>query len=176
MLFAHEKSIRIVFGVSYSVAKYKKKIVAFLVIVALGGALVVCSSQSADGRLESENSKFKSGSLFANDSNFPVGPADSPSSTELFFKMMLSVLLVVVLGVAAIYISKKFGARITNLSGKDIRILETVHLGPRKTVHLLKIGNRRLLIGSTAESITKLADVTGALSEMDLSAQEIDSN
>jgi len=79
------------------------------------------------------------------------------------------VLLVVVLGTAAIYILKKFGARITNLPGKKVRIIETVHLGPRRAVHLLKAGNRELLIGSTTESITKLADVTDALYETDLS-------
>jgi flagellar biogenesis protein FliO len=56
--------------------------------------------------------------------------------------------------------SKKVLPRITNLPGKEIRILETAHLGPRKAVHLVKIGNQRLLIGSTYESISMLADVT----------------
>lgn len=79
---------------------------------------------------------------------------------ELFFKMMFSVVLVVVLGAAALYMSKKVLPRITNLPGKEIRILETAHLGPRKAVHLVKIGNQRLLIGSTNESISMLADVT----------------
>jgi flagellar protein FliO/FliZ len=74
--------------------------------------------------------------------------------------MMFSVVLVVVLGAAALYMSKKVLPRITNLPGKEIRILETAHLGPRKAVHLVKIGNQRLLIGSTYESISMLADVT----------------
>jgi flagellar biosynthetic protein FliO len=74
--------------------------------------------------------------------------------------MMFSVVLVVVLGAAALYMSKKVLPRITNLPGKEIRILETAHLGPRKAVHLVKIGNQRLLIGSTNESISMLADVT----------------
>ena len=90
--------------------------------------------------------------------------------------MMLSVLLVVALGAGVIYISKKFLPKITNLPGKQIRIIETVHLGPRKAVHLIEIGNQRFLIGSTSEGITKLADVTYAFSEMDLSAQETDNN
>jgi flagellar protein FliO/FliZ len=74
--------------------------------------------------------------------------------------MMFSVVLVVVLGAAALYMSKKVLPRITNLPGREIRILETAHLGPRKAVHLVKIGNQRLLIGSTNESISMLADVT----------------
>ncbi|MCH7555838.1 MAG: flagellar biosynthetic protein FliO [Planctomycetes bacterium] len=99
--------------------------------------------------------------------------------------MMFSVLFLVVLGVAVIYVSKRFLPKITKLSGKEIRIAETVHLGPRKAVHLLEIGNRRFLIGSTNESITRLADLTSpaaasafaetsALTE--LSVQEMDNN
>jgi flagellar biosynthetic protein FliO len=178
--------------VFYSVVGFKKKIVAFLVTVALGNSvLVLCSAQSAtDGTesgssnagfrpvppvlsCESKNggSKFKAGSLFANDPNFSGRPSDSVGGRDLFFKMMLSVLLVVALGVVAIYVSKKLLPKITNLPGKEIRIVETVHLGPRKAVHLLEIGNQRLLISSTNENVTKLADVPSTLT--DLTAQEV---
>jgi flagellar biosynthetic protein FliO len=161
----------------FSVAANKKKIVAFLVAVALGsGALVLWSVQSTTAEAATETSKFKPGSLFANDPNFSAASADSLGTRELFFKMMLSVLLVIALGAGVIYISKKFLPRITNLPGKQIRIIETVHLGSRKAVHLIEIGNQRFLIGSTSEGITKLADVTYAFSEMDLSAQETDNN
>ena len=169
----------------YSVVGFKKKIVAFLVTVALGSSvLVLCSAQSATDGTESGpsnagfrsvpaggGSKSKAGSLFANDPNFSGRPSDSVGGRELFFKMMLSVLLVVALGVAAIYVSKKLLPKITNLPGKEIRIVETVHLGPRKAVHLLEIGNQRLLIGSTNENVTKLADVPSTLT--DLTAQEV---
>ena len=172
----------------YSVVGFKKKIVAFLVTIALGsGVLVLCSAQSATDRTESEpgnagfrsvpadgGSKSKTGSLFANDPNFSERHSDNAGSRELFFKMVLSILLVVVLGVAAIYISKKLLPKITNLPGKEIRIVETVHLGPRKAVHLLEIGDRRFLISSTNENITKLADITGTLT--DLTAQEMNNN
>ncbi len=164
---------------------FKKKIVAFLIVVALGSSvLVLCSAQSASDGTESrsknagfqsvpagDGSKSKAGSLFANDPNFHGRPSDSVGGRELFFKMMLSVLLVIALGVAAIYVSKKLLPKITNLPGKEIRIVETVHLGPRKAVHLLEIGNQRLLIGSTNENVTKLADVTSTLT--DLTAQEM---
>ncbi len=170
-------------------AANKKKIVAFLVAAALGsGILAICSAQSAPGG-QAKPLFNNSGSPFANDPNFSAAPANSPSTRELFFKMMLSVLLVVALGAAVIYISKKFLPRITNLPGKKMHIIETVHLGPHKAVHLLKIGNQQLLIGSTSQNITKLADITGAaehnkepfvvpsgFSETDLSAQETNDN
>ncbi len=151
----------------------RKKIVVFLITVVLGsGLLLVCSAQSVTDGTELEDSKPQAGSLFANDTKFSGRPGGSTGNRELFFKMMVSVLFVVALGAAAIYVSKKFLPKITNLSSKEIRIAETVHLGPRKAVHLLEIGNRRLLIGSTNENITRLADLTSTFA--DLSTQEID--
>jgi flagellar biosynthetic protein FliO len=158
------------------VAAYKKKFVTFLIVVALGTAvLVVCSGSSTPS--EQQEQKFDNLFLtFENDSNVATQPDDIPTTSELFFKMMLSVLLIVVLGAGVIYVSKKFGARISNLPGKKIHVIETVSLGPRKAVHLLKIGNQGLLIGSTTESITKLADVTDVLSEMDSRTTKTDDN
>jgi flagellar biosynthetic protein FliO len=152
------------------VVKDKKKIVALLIAVTLGGgALIVCSAQSPG--TEPKKTSYSPYSLSDNTSNHSGGPFDTG---ELFLKMMAAVLLVVALGVAAIYISKKFLPRITNLPGKKIRIVETVHLGPRKAVHLLQIGNQQILIGSTTEGITALADVTDVLT--DLPSQETDNN
>jgi len=168
------------------VVRFRKKVVVFLITAALGsGVLLVCSARSATDGTELENSKSKSNSLFENDSNFSTRTGDKPGIRELFFKMMFSVLFLVVLGVAAIYVSKRFLPKITKLPGKEIRIAETVHLGPRKAVHLLEVGERRFLIGSTNENITRLADLTSpaaasafaeksALTE--LSVQEMDNN
>jgi len=152
--------------------KNKKKSILLLAGVLLGGAVVmVCLGQS--DRSEATKPLFdNSGQLFANDPNFLSKRADGAGNSELFFKMMLSVSLVIAMGVAAIYILKKFLPRIANMPGKEIRIIETAHLGPRKTVHLLKIGNQRLLIGSTNDRITMLADVTD--SSMDFSVENID--
>jgi len=153
------------------VVEYKKKIVVSLVAVALvSGAPVVCSAQSRASEPKKTPS-YNSYSLSGNDPNHLGGAFDT---RELFLKMMAAVLLVVVLGAAAILISKKFLPRITNPPGKKIRVIETVYLGSHKAVHLLKIGNQQLLIGSTSEGVTTLADVTDALT--DLSSQETDNN
>ena len=164
-----------------SVSGYRKKIVVLLAIVTVGSAaLMAISSRLAGNEPKLENSKSKANSLFINDPNFSMAANNSLGGRELFFKMILSILLVVVLGIAAIYVSKKFLPH-ANLSGKRVRLIETVHLGLRKAIHLLKIGNQHILIGSTAENITKLADVTGVFVQgehtfADLSAQEADNN
>jgi hypothetical protein len=134
-----------------------KRIIVFLAAVWLSGSMIsVCCAQSPI-KPPSDNS---ASSLLKHDPNLWTGTNGGLSTRELFYKMTLAVLLVVVLGTAAIYISKKFVPRITGLSGKKIQVLETVHLGPRQ-----------LLIGSTNESVTKLADVTDTLTETNLSAK-----
>jgi flagellar biosynthetic protein FliO len=145
----------------------RKKIVVFFATVVLGcGVLLVCSARSATEGKELKNSETKSNSLFGNDPDFLTNTKNGPGTRELFFKFMVSVLFLVALGASGIYISKRFLPKITNLSGKEIRIVETVHLGPRKAVHLLEIGERRFLIGSTNENITRLADLTSAFTEL----------
>ena len=166
----------------------KKKFIALLAIVVLGvGVMAAISPDETAGRklptgqpVENQSSESlfnNSNSLFKNDPNLSGGSNGSLSTRELFYKMMFAVFFVVVLGVAAIYIFKKFVPKITNLTSRKIRVIETVHLGQRKTLYLLKIGSRELLIGSTNENITMLADVSdnessleppAALSETDM--------
>jgi flagellar biosynthetic protein FliO len=46
---------------------------------------------------------------------------------------------------------------------RNMRILETVSLGQGRTVHLIAVGERRLLIGVTNAQISLLDDVTGEI-------------
>jgi flagellar biogenesis protein FliO len=140
------------------VERYKKTIVTFLVVVlAAGAVMVLCSEGSGSEGQDSLSSKLSSG-IF-DDANFSGRKDEKFGTGELFYRMILAILLVVVLGVAAIYVSKRLLPKITTLAGKEIRIVETVHLGQRRAIHLIEAGGRRILIGSTSESITRLAEV-----------------
>ena len=95
--------------------------------------------------------------------DFDKGP--NQVQGKLTRQFALAIGFVVLLGVCAWYVSKKLGTKLGITRGKDISIIETVHLGPRKTLHLLEVGGRqKLLIGSTNENISILADVTEAVS------------
>lgn len=95
-----------------------------------------------------------------------VGSNSSPGVTGLFYKMIFMVFMVILLGAAVIFISKKLLPKM-NMPGKKIQLTETIHLGPRKSLHLVKIGSKSLLIGSTNETITSLADVTDELLDVE---------
>lgn len=154
----------------------KKKIVVFLMVIALCGGIALVCSAGSDADESTKSSLGKSGSLYGNQSNLTIGSDGNLDAGGLFFKMILMVLLVVVFGVAAIYLSKKLLPRFTRLPGKRIQVCETIHLGPRKAIHLIKIDKQTLLIGSTSENITKLANVADQSSEVDLPASPVGNN
>ena len=146
----------------------------------LSGALALCPAQSAEDGPEAvqpDGSRLAAtdsatGSLFARDPDFAGKSGYGLGRWELFVRTMLAVVFVVVLGAAALYVSKKLLPKIANRPSKEIRIVETVHLGPRKAVHLIEVGRRRFLLGSTNENIRKLAEVTAGFP--DLSEHDID--
>jgi len=163
----------------------KKTIVAITTIVLCGSLFVFRSAQSDSKALAADKqvsdpcqpakaSESNPNYLFAKDSNDYRTSGYDNFGGELYSKALLAVLFVIVLGVAAIYVSKKLLPKLTNMPGKEIHIVETVHLGPRKAVHLLEIGGRRYLIGSTNEKINTLADLNSI--SMNQSALETDIN
>ncbi len=150
----------------------KKKVVALLGLVVLGGGLVSLGTRSS-GREKAEVAPLQPAPSYLAGLKDP-DPARPPlGNGELFSKMMLSVALVGVLAVAAFYVSKKVLPKVTNSPGKEIRIVETAYLGPRKMLHLVQVGNQKLLVGSTNETIATLAHLDDAWFE--LSKQDVDS-
>lgn len=78
-------------------------------------------------------------------------------TSGIYFKLMAAVGLVLVFGAAALYLSKKLGTKIVNTKGKQMQIDETLYLGSRKALHLVKISNERILIATTPTSVTTIA-------------------
>ena len=154
-----------------------KKIVVFLLAIILCNiATFAYSAQSGADESTKSLLSDNSDSVYSTQPNLTIGSDVNPGASGLFFKMILMVLVVVVFGVAAIYLSKKLLPKFSRLPGKRIQVCETVHIGPRKAIHLIKIDEQTLLIGSTNENISKLADVTDQLSEVDLPENTIDNN
>jgi flagellar biogenesis protein FliO len=175
-----------------NVIRFRKKVIASLIIVLLTSSVLVAVSALSSNKEKSEIKEStisrkewpspKTDFLSESDPNFTTSPNQNPSPTssgrELFYKMTVSVIFVIALGAMAVYTTKKFLPKITNLPGKEIRLLETTYIGPRKAVHLLQIGNQRLLIGSTNDSITMLAHLSDNLTDVfqQQENQEIDNS
>jgi len=93
------------------------------------------------------------------ESFFPENSDTGYDSGKMFFKMLFSVMLVIVLGGAAVYVSKRFLPKLTSTAGKNIVVIETVHLDRRNSVHMLKIGGKKLLLGSNSDRLTLLWEI-----------------
>ena len=134
----------------------KKKAVIYLTLIAMSGlALIVCRGA------ESPNKPAHSAKYTVSSNKNNVVEKDVPYKSDtrtLFYRMMVSVFVVFVLGAVAIFFSKKFGPRITNLAGRQIHVIETVRIGSNRTIHLLEVDGRKILIGATNDQITKLAE------------------
>ena len=150
-------------------------------VAIFGFILLLCSAGSNFSNIQNVNQAAEANdtqilpekqptNIFANDTGFNDS---SLSGTEIFYRTMIAVVLVIVFGAAAVFITRKFLPKIARLQGKEIHVIETVHLGPRKSVHLIEIGKRRLLIGSTNENIRKLADLTEFSPEIPIQESEL---
>jgi flagellar biosynthetic protein FliO len=148
----------------------KIKFVAIPAVLILAGVLLPAITRVAAAPQQQPDSAISPNSQQGQNNSLEMqtraGFANAqPGGRELFYKMLLSVLLVIALGIAVIYVSKKLLPRIANLPSKQIRVVETIYIAPRKGIHLIQIGEHRLLIASTNESITMLADLTDAAAD-----------
>ena len=99
----------------------------------------------------------KSDSLFGQ-TPAPIELADDNLGNSLY-RMILSLVVVIGLAVGVMYASKKILPKVSGISGKRVQVIETVSLGSRRAVHLLQVGHQQILIGSTQNTITRLAEL-----------------
>lgn len=142
---------------------YAKKKIGFLclLLVVSGGWIALAARQDGTPPAQKADSRVNPSS-FLSDPNLPAAPGIHLGNGELFLRMMLSVGLVIALGGAALYLSKRALPRVVGSGGREIHIVETAYLGPRKAIHLVEVGGQRLLIASTSERVTMLAPVNEA--------------
>jgi flagellar biosynthetic protein FliO len=166
------------------VTSQRKKIGLLCVLIVAGGGWLALASREGGDRAATANGVPPADSTV--NAPAPAGTFNPPwyepnlpatggvtlGGRELFLKMMFSVGLVIALGVAALYLSRKVLPRVTNSPGKEIRVVETAYLGPRKALHVVEVANQRLLIASTNDSITTLAHLSDAW--LDVSRPEVD--
>ena len=80
-------------------------------------------------------------------------------------QMLVYSVIIVILGVVAIVVIKKFLPKIQRSGGKNLSIIETAYISPRSSVHLLGVGTKKYLISRSGEGVSLLAEVTEAVSD-----------
>lgn len=108
--------------------------------------------------------------LSADTNNSPSGelPGNSLiSSTELFFNITLKLGVVLLLIYVFMNLLKRWQGNNPGKEKKLLSVVETTHLNPRQSLHLVKAGDKLLLIGSTDQSVTYLSEFENDLLAID---------
>lgn len=85
-------------------------------------------------------------------------PIDFPKATKL---LKSTGIIIVIIVVTVFLLRKKLGIN-TSLNKKKryVHVVDTVSLGSKKHVHLIKMPGKLLLVGATNEKIQTLAEIT----------------
>lgn len=97
----------------------------------------------------------------------PGGLADTRTTLG---EVAVRLVIVLVLAAAALIAAKKFLPRLRGFSNlktlgkaaggaRNISVIETAYLGPRKTLHLVQVGDRKILLASSGDTVTMLCDL-----------------
>jgi flagellar biogenesis protein FliO len=141
----------------------KKRVTLLALLALLGCGAAVCVSRAQ----ATTSAKTVNPSVWAlGDANQSTTiPPQNSSTGEAMRTLMISIVVLIVIGTAAIYATKKWLPKIGLAKGKNIAVIESVQLAPNRAVHLVQVGSQRFLLGSSNESVRMLADVTLALTD-----------
>jgi flagellar protein FliO/FliZ len=131
---------------------------AAAVIVALGSLTVAAAAGANSPSSDAWMTGDPNGLLSQN----------SGVTRELILKTIGSLVLVIALGIGAAYVLKRVGPRLGQIQGRQIRLVETTALGPKKALHIVEVDGQRFLIGSTADQVTMLSPISRAKAHPDL--------
>lgn len=89
--------------------------------------------------------------------NFGESVSVMPSLIRIFSALVLVIAAIY----GGIYLLKKLmGRRYAGIQSKgNLEVLETIHIAPRKTITLLRVGEKSVLVGSTESSMSMLTEM-----------------
>ena len=96
----------------------------------------------------------------------PNASSGGGSGLEQLFKVVTGLMVVLALALLLAYGGKRWLPALSQSTGKEIQVVETIGLGPRKALHLVRVGSQQLLIGSTADRIVALTDIRTEFGEL----------
>ena len=143
------------------IIKKRVTLLALLALMGCGAAVCVSRAQTNAPAKTATTAYWGYG-----DANQPTSiPPQNSSTSEAVKTLMTSIVVLIVIGTAAIYAAKKWLPKISGTKGRYIAVMESVQLAPNRAVHIIQVGSQRFLLGSSNESVRMLADVTLALGD-----------
>ena len=83
-----------------------------------------------------------------------------PLDWAMFFKIALLVFLFIGIVLGAYYVTKWISmAQFQKNQGKNIKVIESIGIGPQKILQLVQVGTQVFLIGITKDHITFMTEI-----------------
>jgi flagellar biosynthetic protein FliO len=91
----------------------------------------------------------------------PSTAANDGSPVMAILKLISALAIVIVALYGGLYLLKRLmtGRRSVSAKLATLEVIESAYVGPKKTVSLVRVGKRAVLVGVTDQQITKLTDV-----------------
>ena len=90
------------------------------------------------------------------------------------WKLLAYVVVILLVGAGALVVTKKFLPRLRTAGGREMSIVETAHVAPRVTLHLVEVGGQRFMVGATRERVSMLAEIGRRFPDIAQVAREMD--
>jgi flagellar biosynthetic protein FliO len=135
--------------------------VTVILALALAGLLMVnvgrVSADRASSTFAAQDSTVQaSGAVSASDQVTDTG------ATGAIVKMIGALLLVILIAYGALWLMKRFmGRRYGHRPGGGaLEVIESTYVGPQKTISLVRVGNRAVLVGVTDQQVSTLTELS----------------
>lgn len=137
----------------------KSKSAVFLAGAIVMAVLPFCYCQEVNDITDYNEMSYKSWSKGGS------GFGQLDGKTGIAGRFIGAIVVVAILAVAAYYLTKKLGPKISTITGKNIRTVDVLNLGGQKRLYIVEVESKRLLIGATNENISLIKDLSGGAVE-----------
>jgi len=130
-----------------------------LALAILGLVFIRTDNASAD-----KNFKALSQNSLQSENGSTAEFADTPSVMPSLFRIISALILVIGSIYGGLYLLKKMmGRKYAGVKNNaNLEVMESIHIAPKKTVTLLRVGEKSVLVGSTEGSMSLLSELDHA--------------
>jgi len=89
----------------------------------------------------------------------PASQNDTLGSSLYYAGVVVKLVGVLLLIVGVGVVARRWQTRGGNILGRQLKVVETVRLSPKQALHVVHVGERRLLIGATDQGISILSEL-----------------
>jgi len=136
----------------------KKTTLIFIIILFAWASFVSAQEQNADIKTD----LLAQQDTTSANSDQMIFTGSKPNFAFLLLKTVGSLVIIFVLIFIVVYYFKKFylGKKGSNLNSGSMDIVGTLYLAPKKTISLVKIGKRVVVLGLTENNISYLSEIS----------------